>query len=159
MDVVTLVVGASKAYLYPFAEKGGPRYVQVAALAELLGGLGVAPHVHSGYTQGACRVSEPAQVFYDLARMLAGRLLTIPGLKAHCIDAAHHAHHPLIPWRKRTAQARVAPSDLPDLLDWIPFQKVDRNGADLPGFLQSLCDHVYDVDLRCPPQERRVGGQ
>src|SRR5215208_7093225 len=141
MDVVALVVGASKAHPYPFAEKCGPRYVQVATLAELLGGLGVAPHVHSGYTQGACRVYEPAQVFYDLARMLAGRLLTVSGLKAHTIDAAHHAHHPLISRRKRTAQARVAPSHLYDLLDWIPFQKVDRNGANLPGLLQPLCDH------------------
>src|SRR5215203_6764591 len=102
MDVVALVVGASKAHLYPFAEKGGPRYVQVAALAELLGGLGVAPHVHSGYAQGACRINEPAQVFYYLARVLAGRVLAVLGLKAHAIDAAHHAHHLLVSRRERT---------------------------------------------------------
>src|SRR5215204_6444060 len=159
MDSVALVVGASKAHPYPFAEERRPRHLQVATLAKLLGGLGVAPHVHSCYTQGAGGIYEPTQIFYDLARMLAGRLLTIPGLKAHTIDAGHHTHHPLISRRKRIAQARVAPSHLYDLLDWIPFQEVDRDGADLPGFLQSLGDHVYDVDLRCPPQERGVGGQ
>src|SRR5215210_3316814 len=121
MDVVALVVGASKAHPYPFAEKGGPRHVQVATLAEPLGCLGVAPHVHSGYTQGAGRIYEPAEVFYDLARMLAGRLLTVSGLIAHGIDAAHHTHHPLIPRRKRTAQAWVAPSHVHDLLDRIPL--------------------------------------
>src|SRR5215210_1625330 len=121
MNVVALVVCASKAHPYPFAEKRRPRHVQVATLAQLLSGFGVAPHVHSGYTQGAGRVYEPAEVFYDLARMLAGGLLAVSGLKAYGINAAHHAHHPLVSRRKRTAQARVAPSHLHDLLDWIPF--------------------------------------
>src|SRR5215207_241854 len=159
VDGVALVVCAPEAHPYPLAEERRPRHVEVAALAGLLGGLGVAPHVYPGYTQGAGRVYEPTQVFYDLARMLAGRVLTVFSLKAHGIDAAHHTHHLLVSGRERTAQARVAPSRLQDLLDRIPFQEVDRNGADLARLLQPLGDHVHDVDLRCPPQERGVGGQ
>src|SRR5215210_3723081 len=159
IDGVALVVCASEAHPYTLAEERRPGHVEVAALSKLLGGFGVAPHVHPCYAQGACRIKEPTEVFYYLARMLAGRVVTILGLKAHAIDAAHHAHHPLVSRRERTHQARVALSRLQDLLDRIPLQEVDRNGSYLSDLLQALFDHIHDVDLRSPPQERGVGGQ
>jgi hypothetical protein len=64
--------------------------------------------------------------------------------------------HLLLPWQ---ACPRPRPAQLADLLDRVSLADVDRDKAQLGGFVQALINQVDRVHLAGAPEQRAVGGQ